>query len=173
MNKMILAVAGAMILAGCATKDAYDIRPDAKDDGVPTSVEWQNANDARLKSATTPETLAKFVASDAAADALLKQIGPAYKGDPLVLTQIGCVTQLVMCPKCDKAPAGRAVWTAALIKAAGASTDSYRTMFLLDQLRWCGKPEQADRVLAIGAKTKDPAVKEFAAWTVRELRATR
>ena len=171
MMKFVGVMMVAALVAGCATEDAYDIRPDAGGDGVPTSVEWQNANDVRLKAATTPETLAKFVASDAAADALLAQIGPAYKGDPLVLTQIGCVTQLVMCPKCDKAPAGRAVWTAALIKAAAESEDSYRTMFLLDQLRWCGKPEQADRVLAIGAKAKDPGVKEFAAWTVRELRA--
>ena len=99
------------------------------------------------------------------------EVKPAYATDPMAATRIAAVTQLVMCPKCDKAPAGRAVWTAALIKAAEASTDSYRTMFLLDQLRWCGKPEQADRILMIGAKAKDPAVKEFAAWTVRELRA--
>ena len=137
MNKMILAVAGALILAGCATKDAYDIRPDAKDDGVPTSVEWQNANDARLKAATTPETLAKFVASDAAADALLAQVGPAYKGDPLVLTQIGCVTQLVMCPKCDKAPARRKLWVAALERARANATDDYVKTFCLQQLDLC------------------------------------
>lgn len=173
MKKMMFATAAAALAVGCVTKDPYDIRPEGEDDGVPTAVAWQNANDAALEAAMKPQVLAAYVQSAAAADALLAEAKPAYRTDPMVATRIAAVTQLVMCPKCDKAPAGRAVWTAALIKAAGASTDSYRTMFLLDQLRWCGKPEQADRVLAIGAKAKDPAVKEFAAWTVRELRATR
>ena len=173
MKKMMFAMAAAALAVGCVTKDPYDIRPEGEDDGVPTAVAWQNANDAALEAAMKPQVLAAYVQSAAAADALLAEAKPAYRTDPMAATRIAAVTQLVMCPKCDKAPAGRAVWTAALIKAAGASTDSYRTMFLLDQLRWCGKPEQADRVLAIGAKAKDPAVKEFAAWIVRELRATR
>ena len=173
MKKMMFAMAAAALAVGCVTEDPYDIRPEGEDDGVPTAVAWQNANDAALEAAMKPQVLAAYVQSAAAADALLAEAKPAYRTDPMVATRIAAVTQLVMCPKCDKAPAGRAVWTAALIKAAGASTDSYRTMFLLDQLRWCGKPEQADRVLAIGSKAKDPAVKEFAAWTVRELRATR
>ena len=135
--KFVGMVMAAALVAGCATKDAYDIRPDAKDDGVPTSVEWQNANDARLKAATTPEALSKFVASDAAADALLAQIGPAYKGDPLVLTQIGCVTQLVMCPKCDKAPARRKLWVAALERAKANATDDYVKTFCRQQLWLC------------------------------------
>ena len=158
---------------GCVTKDAYDIRPEGEDDKVPSAVAWQNANDAALEAAMKPQALAAYVRSAAAADALLAEVKSAYQTDPMAATRIAAVTQLVMCPKCDKAPAGRAIWTAALIKAAEASSDSYRTMFLLDQLRWCGKPEQADRILAIGAKAKDPGVKEFAAWTVRELRATR
>ena len=173
MKKMMFAMAAAALAVGCVTKDPYDIRPEGEDDGLPTAVAWQNANDAALEAAMKPQVLAAYVQSAAAADALLAEAKPAYRTDPMVATRIAAVTQLVMCPKCDKSPAGRAVWTAALIKAAGASTDSYRTIFLLDQLRWCGKPEQADRVLAIGAKAKDPAVKEFAAWTVRELRATR
>ena len=173
MKKMMFAMAVAALAAGCVTKDPYDIRPEGEDDKVPSAVAWQNANDAALEAAMKPQALAAYVQSAAAADALLAEVKPAYATDPMAATRIAAVTQLVMCPKCDKAPAGRAVWTAALIKAAEASTDSYRTMFLLDQLRWCGKPEQADRILAIGAKAKDPGVKEFAAWTVRELRATR
>ena len=171
MKKMMFAMVVAALAAGCVTKDAYDIRPEGEDDGVPNAVAWQNANDAVLEAAMKPQALAAYVQSAAAADALLAEVKPAYQTDPMAATRIAAVTQLVMCPKCDKAPAGRAIWTAALIKAAAESSDSYRTMFLLDQLRWCGKPEQADRILAIGAKAKDPAVKEFAAWTVRELRA--
>ena len=137
MMKFVGMIMVAALVAGCVTEDAYDLRPDAKGDGVPTSVEWQNANDARLKAATAPEVLAKFVESDAAADALLKQIGPAYKGDPLVLTQIGCVTQLVMCPKCDKAPAWRKLWVAALERAKANATDDYVKTFCRQQLDLC------------------------------------
>ena len=137
MMKFAGMVMAAALVVGCATKDAYDIRPEAKDDGAPTSVHWQNANDAKLKAATTPEVLAKFVESDAAADALLAQIGPAYKGDPLVLTQIGCVTQLVLCPKCDKAPARRKLWVAALERAWANTTDDYVKTFCRQQLDLC------------------------------------
>lgn len=137
MMKLVGLMMVVALAAGCVTKDAYDIRPEAKADGVPSSVEWQNANDARLKAATTPEALAKFVGSDAAADALLAQIGSAYKGDPLVLTQIACVTQLVMCPKCDKAPARRKLWVAALERAQANATDDYVKTFCRQQLDLC------------------------------------
>ena len=142
MKKMMFTMVAAVLFAGCATenvvkKDAYDIRPDAAADGVPTGVEWQRVNDAELKAATTPAALAKFAESDAAADALLAQIGPAYKGDPLVLTQIAGVTQLVMCPKCDKAPARRKVWVAALERARDGAKDDYVRTFCRQQLDIC------------------------------------
>ena len=142
MKKMMFTMVAVVLFAGCATenaakKDAYDIRPDAAADGVPTGVEWQRTNDAALKAATTPAALSKFVESDAAADALLAQIGPAYKGDPLVLTQIAGVTQLVMCPKCDKAPARRKVWVAALERARDGTKDDYVRTFCRQQLDIC------------------------------------
>ena len=127
----------ALVAATAPKKDAYDIRPDAAADGVPTGVEWQGKNDAALKAATTPAALAKFAESDAAADALLAQIGPAYKGDPLVLTQIAGVTQLVMCPACDKAPARRKVWVAALERARDGAKDDYVRTFCRQQLDIC------------------------------------
>ena len=58
-------------------------------------------------------------------------------GDPLVLTQIGCVTQLVMCPKCDKAPARRKLWIAALERARANATDDYVKTFCRQQLDLC------------------------------------
>ena len=142
MKRMVFAV--MLAAAGCATtpneakKDQYDIRPDAAQAGAaPTAVEWQNKNDAALAAATRPEVLAKFVATPAAAEALLAQVGPAYAGDPLVLTQIAAVTQLVMCPKCDKAPAARKVWVAALEKAVASAKDDYVRTFCRQQLDLC------------------------------------
>ena len=142
MKKLFLMA--MLAAAGCATtpneakKDQYDIRPDAAQAGAaPTAVEWQNKNDAALAAATRPEVLAKFVATPAAAEALLAQVGPAYAGDPLVLTQIAAVTQLVMCPKCDKAPAARKVWVAALEKAVESAKDDYVRTFCRQQLDLC------------------------------------
>lgn len=175
MKRIFWCVAAAALLAGCATttaekKDQYDIRPDAAKAGeAPSSVDWQGANRAALDAATKPEALAPYVADAAAADALLAQVKGAYATDPMTAMRIGAISQLVMCPKCPKAPAARAVWTEALLKAAEGSGDAYRTIFFLDQLRWCGTKQQAARVLAIGAKSRDGAVKDFAAWTVREL----
>ena len=170
MKKILCCLALAAAFAGCATKDAYDIKPEAADDGVPTSVEWQNAHNADLEAAMTPQALSVYVRTPAAADALLAEVRPAYATDPMVATRVGAVTQLVMCPTCKKAPACRKVWAAALLRAAEGSTDAYRTMFFLDQLRWCGTAAQKPGVLAIGQKSSEKCVKDFAAWVARELK---
>lgn len=128
-----------MTIALAATapkKDAYDIKPEKTTDATPTGVEWQKKNDAALAAATKPETLRTFLASDAAADALLARIGSAYAGDPLVLTQIAGVTQLVMNPA-EKSGVLRARWIAALERAQKAATDDYVRTFCRQQLDVC------------------------------------
>ena len=106
-------------------------------DGYQMAYEWQRANPKLVEEATKPEVLATFVASPEAADALLAKIGTSYDGDPVALTQIASVTQLVMCPKCPKAPACRKVWVAALERARGATDDGYVRTFCDQQLRLC------------------------------------
>ena len=125
------------VLGYAAQKDQYDIRPDAAKDDVPTAVAWQNANDAALAAATRPEVLAKFVESAAAADALLAQVRGAYRTDPIVMTQIACVTELVLCPKCPKASAARKIWVAALNRRKAAANDDYIKTFCQQQLWLC------------------------------------
>ena len=90
-----------------------------------------------VEAATKPEVLSKFVASPEAADALLAKIGTSYDGDPLALTQIAAVTQLVMTPNCPKAPACRKVWVDALERARAAADDGYVRTFCDQQLRLC------------------------------------
>lgn len=139
MKRLSLVLLASALLSACTTaKDAYDIRPDDTADKTPTAVEWQNSNDAELAARTKPDVLVKFVESPAAADALLAQVGAAYAGDPFVLTQIACVSQLVMCPKCPKAPGYRKVWVAALKRARDAAQDGYVKTFCDQQLWWCG-----------------------------------
>lgn len=132
--KMLLGMFMAAALVGCVTTDQYDIRPDEKDDGIPTAVAWQDDNEAIIADATKPETLRGFVVSEAAADALLAQLKGAYKTDPLVMTQVGGVTQLVLCPKTSVC---RKTWVAALERRIAASDDDYVKTFCRQQLWLC------------------------------------
>lgn len=151
----LLSLAILLVLAGCATAKYGEFEPkqaiggsspDAyagygaatkHHEGYAMAYEWQKKNTDAVVAATRPEVLASFVASDAAADALLAKIGTSYDGDPLVLTQIAAVTQLVMCPKCPKAPARRALWVAALKRARASTEDGYVRTFCDQQLRVC------------------------------------
>ena len=145
-----------LLAAGCATEPKYGAfepkcelgQPNATVyasygaamahvDGYQMAYEWQRANPKAVEEATKPEVLRKFVETPAAADALLAKIGTSYDGDPIALTQIASVTQLVMCPKCPKAPACRKVWVAALERARAASDDGYVKTFCDQQLRLC------------------------------------
>ena len=142
--------------AGCATEQKYgEFEPKcelgqpnatayasygaamAHVDGYQMAYEWQRANPKLVADATKPEVLKAFVETPAAADALLAKIGTSYDGDPVALTQIAAVTQLVMCPKCPKAPACRKVWVAALERARAATDDGYVKTFCDQQLRLC------------------------------------
>ena len=145
-----------LLAAGCATEQKYGAfepkcelgQPNATAyasygagmghvEGYQMAYEWQRANSKAVAEATKPEVLKKFVETSAAADALLAKIGTSYNGDPVALTQIAAVTQLVMCPKCPKAPACRKVWVAALERARAASDDGYVKTFCDQQLRLC------------------------------------
>ena len=144
-----------LLVAGCATQKYGEFEPKcelgqpnatayasygaamAHVDGYQMAYEWQRANPKAVEEATKPEVLRKFVETPAAADALLAKIGTSYDGDPVALTQIAAVTQLVMCPKCPKAPVCRKVWVAALERARAASDDGYVKTFCDQQLRLC------------------------------------
>ena len=144
-----------LLAAGCATQKYGEFEPKcelgqpnatayasygaamAHVDGYQMAYEWQRANQKLVAEATKPEVLKTFVETPAAADALLAKIGTSYDGDPIALTQIASVTQLVMCPKCPKAPACRKVWVAALERARAASDDGYVKTFCDQQLRLC------------------------------------
>ena len=151
-----LASLALVLFAGCATESKYGAfepkgelapsRPTAYADygaamnhcdGFQMAYEWQKANPGAVEKATKPDVLSQFVETPAAADALLAKIGTAYDGDPIALTQIAAVTQLVMCPKCPKAPQCRKVWVAALERTRAGTDDGYVRTFCDQQLRIC------------------------------------
>lgn len=159
----------AVLLSGCvALRDEYDIRP-VSSDGVPTAVEWQNDKQGEIARETDVSALVCFVETPAAAGALLSEVRGAYETDPLVATKIAAVTQLVADGKRTGAEAHRAVWCEALLSAAQTSADAYRKVFFLEQLRWCGRPDDIPAIRALGEGSSFAEVKSFTAIVVREL----
>ena len=145
----------------------------SSDKAHPMAYEWQKANDAEIDKATSPETLSSIVDNDELAKQLLDGVGEAYETDPVVATKIAAISQLVMCPKCPKAPERRKKWTALLLGAA-KDGKTYRAMFALDQLRWCGCKCNAKTVREIGVEHKKQgrtAVADFAEQVAKELEA--
>ena len=196
MNNLIFRTLTVMMVAaivGCATynEPAKSVEPElpemtgdpnpfadygkamASTKGLPMAVEWHNQNAAALAKETDVEALKQYMMLPKNADDLLAQVKPDYTTDPMVATKIAAVSQLAMCRKWDKAPAAREIWTCALLGAAEKAADDYRKMFFLDQLRWCGKNAQADKVLAIGEKSGSKAVKDFAAMVATELKGAK
>ena len=170
MKKLLLAVVVAASVFAVRA-DYNDIKPEeTSKKAAPTAVVWQGDNAKKLAAAVDCKTIAKLVETDESMAALLAKVKGAYKTDPIVATQIMEISHKVMCTKCEKAPKCRERWVAQLIKAAETSTDSYRTTFFLDQLRWCGRKADVKAVLAIGAKGCK-AVKDFSGMVARELEA--
>ncbi len=142
----------------------------------PMAVEWHAANRDAIEAETSDGKLASFVESAESASALLAKVKPAYATDPMVAAQVAAVSQYVM--RADPSwwqfwswfsDTPREVWTAALLDAAAKGGDQYRTMFFLDQLRWCGFAEQACAVRKIGKGSKDCAVRQMADIVATEL----
>lgn len=184
MKKLLIMLAAAASLAGFSADSVEPVIPELKDPNpysnynkamasdknAPMAVEWQKDMGEALDRETSPKTLAKLVESDADMSALLAKVAPNYATDPMAATQIAAISQLAMSPNCQKAPALRARWTAALLNAAAKADDDYVKMYFLDQLRWCGRPEDAATVKSIGDKSSKP-VADFAALVARELKS--
>jgi len=117
------------------------MKSDAKS---PMAVEWQAKNAEAIAAATEESVLAAFVEDAESADLLLGQLRGAYATDPLVMTQIGAVTQWVLgaepCWLCFWAPspaAGREIWKAALTRKLAETQDAYVRVFCRQQLDLC------------------------------------
>ena len=178
MKRLLFALAvAACSVAFAAPKDAYDIRPEAaKPADAPSSVDWENKNDAALKAATSDAVLAEIVADDDNAEKLLAKLKGAYLTDPLVAFQVAAVTQWTMasdpwyCLFWGEHALGRKVWVKCLFEQIDRTDDEYVKTFCLDQLRWCGTPCCARCIAEIAAQEKSKAVRDFAEVVVRELR---
>lgn len=186
MKKLMLVMAMAAMSAAAVSRDPNDpnrfadyavaMRPEL---GNPMAVEWQDANREAIDAATTDEALAACVESQATARSLLSRLRGAYGCDPMTLTKIAAVSQWVMGPEpcflCFWRPSpadGRKVWVRALLDKAELEGDPYIKTFCLDQLRWCAPscPCVIGRIERLAGACEDKAVKDFAAWVIREIR---
>ena len=146
MTVLLTAVAAMSLFAGIHANPyagGYG-KAMASEKGDPMAAEWQGEKKCEIAAATEESVLAAFVADAASAEALLAKIGPAYLGDPIVLTQIAAVTQWTMlsdpwyCLFWDGPhAAGRKVWKAALEKTIASAKDDYVRTFCRQQLDLC------------------------------------
>ena len=149
--------------------------------GDPMAVEWQKAHETEIAAATTPKALAAHLWEAKDADALLAKLKGAYDTDPLVMTEIGAVTQYVMefsigrtvdcqkrCGTPGAAPCRRRIWLTALLKAFRATKDEYLQTFVLDQMRWCACKCHAPKIRALADAAASAHVKEYIDWTASE-----
>ena len=163
MKKIFTAALLAIVAAGCTTtsapvasadkpkKDAYDIRPQDKNAKYPKSEEWQAANRAALDKETSAAACAEVLASAKSADVLLGAVKTGYKTCPMAAEKIAAVTQYVMTPA---GAAKRDLWADALFAHAQLAKESDVACWYLDQLRWCGRADQAEAVRSWGASHK-------------------
>lgn len=176
MKKILLTVALVAASSVFANK-LQDIKPQAEKAAVaPVSVEWENQNDAALKAACADDVLARFVADEASATALLANVKGAYKIDSMIARQIAAVTQYVMIDDAwywfwfdGPRATGRKIWVKALMARVKGAGDDYVKQFCLDQLRWCAYPCTANCIKALAETEKSKAVKDFEEMVVREL----
>lgn len=153
MNRHLINAALALgLLVAAATASAQD-----------SAAQWAGKQQAALD-AVNDAALAGLLKQGAPAlDALLAEVKTGYASDPVALTRIAALTQYVMRP--DGA-SGRTAYAGALLAAAQRAGDADIICFFLDQLRWCGMPQQAAAIRAF-EKSEKPGVAALAAMTVQ------
>jgi hypothetical protein len=113
------------------------------------------------------------ICDDALAD-ILRQGAPALEklfaevktggvSDPLAVTRIAALTQFVMR---REGAQSRTAYADALLAAAKRAPEGDVACFFLDQLRWCGLPQQANALREMERSDK-PGVAALAAMTVQ------
>lgn len=149
---------------------------------APIGTSWHAQNLAAVNAATSDDALAVYVKDDAAAAALLEKVRGGYQTDPLTAVIIAAVTQYVMVDADsswyefwrEHRRQERRIWARSLMKAAILSVktkdDSLKTLFYLDQLRWCGFRGQAVRLWSLSQAGACPMVSAFAAQVAKELK---
>jgi hypothetical protein len=151
-HRLINATLALGLFVAAATVSAQD-----------TAAQWatkQQAALATINDAALADLLKQGVS---ALDALLAEVKTGYASDPVAITRIAALTQYVMRPA---GASSRAAYAGTLLAAAQRANDADVICFFLDQLRWCGIPQQAAAIRAF-EKSDKPGVAALAAMTVQ------
>lgn len=132
--------------------------------------DWRAASLEALEGELRPEALIEHVKLPASADRLLAAADVPSGVSPYVASRIAAVTAVVTCPTYAKAPAARMIWSGALLRAATDAKSADARRLFLGQLRWCGRPDQADAVRALAKSTDCKDVAALAERVAKELK---
>ncbi|MCL2104147.1 MAG: hypothetical protein FWH21_03715 [Kiritimatiellaeota bacterium] len=129
-----------------------------------TAAQWADKNTAALEAAVDKAALSEIVKKGVPAyETLFAQIKTGGESDPIASVTIAALTQHVMTKDVPKI--SRTTYAHALLAAAQKAKDADVTCFFLDQLRWCGVPEQARLISEFFAKSTELGVAELARIT--------
>ena len=128
-----------------------------------TAAQWADQQKDALAT-ISDATLAEIAKQGAPAfAALFAEVKTDGASDALAATRIAALTQYVMRPQ---GTAARKAYAAALLAAAQSAKEADVTCFFIDQLRWCGLPQQADAIKAF-EKSAAPGVAALATMAVQ------
>lgn len=128
-----------------------------------TAAQWAEKNKDALAT-ISDTTLAETARQGAPAFAtLFAEIKTGGASDPVASARIAALSQYVMRPSGTSA---RKAYADALLDAAQRATEADVICFFLNQLRWCGLPQQAGAIQAF-EKSAAPGVAPLAAMTVQ------
>lgn len=130
-----------------------------------SAAQWAQQNEAVLCAATKTDVLADLLRKGKTAwEPLAVKILSAGKADPVASTQIAALGQYVLTH-----PVYRAAYSAWLLEKAQQAKEADVVCFWLNQLRWCGLPEQAAAMKSF-AQSKDASIAAFALMVEQALR---
>jgi len=128
-----------------------------------TAAQWADKNKEALASITDASLADTLKQGAPALEKLFAEIKTDGASDPVASTRIAALTQYVMQPAGAQA---RKAYAGVLLAAAQRAEAADVACVFLNQLRWCGLPEQAPALKAFESSDK-PGVAALAAMTVQ------
>ena len=117
-----------------------------------TAAEWAVAEKAKLDTITPAALVEIAKGAPESYNKLFAEVKTGYKSDPVELTRIAALTQLIT--KAAR-PETRNDYANALLDAATKAQDADVACFFIDQLRWCATPNQSAGIKALTQSDKE------------------
>lgn len=123
-----------------------------------TAAQWATENKAALEQITEPALAEILKKGQPALDELFAKIKTNGESDPVASVTVGALSEYAMTVSSSKE---RAFYAQALLTAAQKAQAADVVCFYLNQLRWCGLPQQEKAILAF-SKNSDASIADLA-----------